>query len=274
MERSDFVVPDSPEGLTELHFNESTFGLTEFSQVLDERFGDAKPLACLEIGSGSGFLLARLKERYPMHRWEGVEPIGEGFARFEAARDAIAKRFDLNVHRTTIEEFATARRFDFIFSLNVIEHLGSWRDCLAKAHSLLAPGGAAVFLCPNYSFPYEPHYALPVIANKRVTHEVFRRAIDRYDAKHDTSDLWTSLNFIKKREVVSFCKERGIDVRFDERIMSRMVEKLWTDAHFAERQRLLSGPAKLLHRLGVTRLVESSPLRWISPYQKIIVTRG
>lgn len=274
MEKSDFAVASTPPELVDLHFNESTFGLTEFSRVFDERFGgSAERRSGLEIGSGAGFLLTRMKDRYPEHDWQGIEPIGQGFARFESALDVIAERYHLAVHRTTFEAFETSQRFDLIFSLNVLEHVDSWRDCLAKAHGLLRPGGAAVFLCPNYSFPYEPHYALPVIVNKAVTARIFRKQIAKYDEEHQTTDLWASINFIKKREVVAFCRERGIKLTFDDAIMTRMVEKLWTDDHFANRQRVLAAPAKLLHRLGVTRLLEHFPLNRVSPYSKIILER-
>ena len=57
-----------------------------------------------------------------------------------------------------------------------------------------------------------------MILNKAITQRVFRRQIARYDEKQRTSDLWTSLNFIKKREVIAFCHERGFKLTFDEAI--------------------------------------------------------
>lgn len=275
LSRADFTFSEvaATDELVDLHFNESTFGLTEFASVLDRRFPKRSGLQCLEVGSGSGMLLARMKARYPHHTWEGIEPIGQGFARFGSSLDMVAPKYDLTIHRTTLEAFDTAKAFDFIFSLNVIEHVDSWRDCLAKMHELLRPGGVAVILCPNYSFPYEPHYALPVLVNKELTRRVFRGRIARYDARNRTQDLWTSLNFIKKREVIAFCRGRGIRLSFDEAIMTRMVQKLWTDDAFAERQRSLAAPAKLLHRMGVTRLVERFPLNRFSPYIEILLEK-
>lgn len=275
MDKQDFTFTDDPAGdaLLDLHFNESTFGLAEFSEVVDRRFAGRTGLRCLEVGSGSGMLLARLGDRFPQHSWEGIEPLGQGFSRFGSSLDLVESKFALKIHHTTFEDFETTERFDFIFSLNVVEHVDSWRDCLAKMHALLRPGGVAAVLCPNYSFPYEPHYALPVILTKDLTRRVFRRSIARYDAKNDTGELWTSLNFIKKRTVIAFCRERGIPLSFDETIMTRMVDKLWTDDAFAARQRVLGAPAKLLHRLGVTRLVEAFPLNLLSPYVKILLTK-
>lgn len=273
MESSDFLFAEVGVDHLGVHFNESTFGLTEFSRVLEERFASGKKLACLEIGTGSGVLLTRLKERYPQHSWQGIEPLAQGFSRFEPWREAVAKKFSLDLHRSTFEEFETDQSFDFIFSLNVLEHMDSWRDCIAKAHGLLRAGGAAVFLCPNYSFPYEPHYALPIVLTKDLTARIFRRQITKFDEKLQSADLWTSLNFIKKREVVAFCREKGIALTFDEAILTRMVEKLWTDPEFAARQSRVAMPAKVFHRAGVTRLIERSWLSQLSPYVKIIVSK-
>lgn len=271
MNKEDFLDADTPSDLVDLHFGESTFGLVEFSKVLEDRFSGATHMRCLEVGSGAGFLLTRLSRHFPQYRWEGIEPIGQGFSRFRAASEAICARYELNIHRTTFEEFESKDTFDFIFSLNVIEHVDEWRDFVVKAHSLLSPRGVAVFLCPNYTFPYEPHYAIPIVLNKSLTARVFRRYIADYDRRNDTTDLWASLNFIKRREVVDFCRKKHIKVSFDDSVMTRMVEKLWTDEHFAERQRLLATPAKLLHRMGVTRLLEHFPLNRVSPYSKIVI---
>jgi SAM-dependent methyltransferase len=214
-----------------------------------------------------------MRDRYPNCRWEGLEPLGQGFARVGSLLQEVKGKYDLVIHDTSLEAFETQRTFDFIFSLNVLEHVHSWRDCLAKMHALLRPGGIAVVLCPNYSFPYEPHYALPILFTKDLTYRVFQSRIARHDDRCRTHDLWSSLNFIKKREVIAFCRGRGIRLSFDEAIMTRMVEKLWADPRFAERQGGMSGPAKLLHRLGVTRLVENYPFNRLSPYQKLCMER-
>lgn len=273
MDATDFHFAELTPADLAVYFNESTFGLAEVSQVLEERrFANAHGLKGLEIGSGVGILLARLKEQYPQHTWEGIEPTGPGFARSGAVLDRIQQKLDLSIHRTTFEDFsAPDATYDFIFSVNVLEHMASWRDCIAKAFALLRPGGKAVFLCPNYSFPYEPHYALPIVLTKSLTARLFRGRIEAHDRKYDADDLWTSLNFIKKRDVIAFCRERSIPLSFDEAVVTRMVEKLSTDAAFAERQRVIAPAAKLLHQVGVTRLVETFPLRLLSPYAKIVI---
>ena len=50
-----------------------------------------------------------------------------------------------------------------------------------------------------------------------------------------------------------------------------MIEKLWTDEAFAERQKYLAGVAKLFYRLGVTKLFRIWPLSLLVPYQKIVI---
>ncbi len=257
--------------LFDLHWGESEFALREVVGTLSQRFGKAGAYRCLEIGCGAGLLLARLRARYPAAVWEGIEPIGQGFARFETALDKLSSRYQLTIHRTSLEAFPEDRKFDFIFSVNVFEHVDSWRDCIAKAHRMLAAGGTLMILTPNYTFPYEPHYGLPVVLNKETTAKVFAKEIADYDARNKTAGLWQSLNFIKKRDVMAFCERNSIPLDFDEHVIDHMIEKLWTDEAFAQRQKHLAGLAKLLYRFGITKLFRLWPLSLLVPYQKIVI---
>lgn len=47
--------------------------------------------------------------------------------------------------------------FDIVISSHVIEHAVDQASYLAEVVRVLAPGGVAVFLCPNRWWPFEPH---------------------------------------------------------------------------------------------------------------------
>ena len=47
-----------------------------------------------------------------------------------------------------------------------------WRDFLSFANNSLAENGRLIILCPNYGFPYESHFHLPIIVNKSLTKTV------------------------------------------------------------------------------------------------------
>ena len=59
----------------------------------------------------------------------------------------------------TLEEFRTAKKFDFIFCINVLEHVRNINKHLLSATSKLKDKNSFLYIrCPNYSFPYESHF--------------------------------------------------------------------------------------------------------------------
>ena len=56
-----------------------------------------------------------------------------------------------------------AGQFEFIFSVNVIEHCQPLEPNLEGMAGVLSPGGRMLHTCPNYRVPYEPHLRTPLI---------------------------------------------------------------------------------------------------------------
>jgi putative addiction module CopG family antidote len=99
----------------------------------------------LDIGCGSGFYLAALREA----GWdgEGIEP-GETAAQF--AR----KHCGLPVHNSNAEEALAACRdgsFDLVTMWHVLEHLPDPAKVLAEVRRILRPGGTLMLEVPNFS---------------------------------------------------------------------------------------------------------------------------
>lgn len=255
---------------------EASFGFSEIAPLIAahlSRSGGAA-LRCLEIGSGPGLLLGRLKARFPQCRFEGIEPVGSGFAKTEAPLKIIAARAVLTIHRCGYEDFRPDAPFDLIFSINVFEHVADWRDYLTRTHGWLAPGGASVALCPNYAFPWEPHFRLPIVLSKSVTEAVFTSAIAAYERDYDYGGLWASLNFVTKRKVLRYARHAGLNLSSDETVMRRMFARLFTDPAFATRQRALAGVAKILYRSGLTRILELPGIRLFSPFMALRLSKS
>jgi SAM-dependent methyltransferase len=250
---------------------EAEFGLREIRDEIDRLPAGAR---VLEIGCGTGCLLARLSILRPDLAFTGLEPIGKGFAKFEDAIGRVAAAHpSIRIHRTPIERFTPdpgARGFDLIFSVNVFEHLDDWRGTLARSVALLAPGGRILVLCPNYAFPYESHFGIPIIVGPGVTRRLFRRRIDHLERVLDASSLWDSLNFITVGAFRRECRAQGLEVAFDRQIMTRMLARLDTDAEFAARQGAMARIARVLARAGAGRLLEILPAD-LGPYMKAIV---
>ena len=118
----------------------------------------------LEVGCGSGILLSMLAEEFPQHKFMGVEPFGEGFSSLEEL-NATVRRLGVNLSIESYEEHQS--KYDFIYCVNVFEHVRDWQHFLDWASNNLKKNGKLVF--PNYAFPYESHFRIPVTFNKQIT---------------------------------------------------------------------------------------------------------
>jgi SAM-dependent methyltransferase len=250
---------------------EADFGMREIAAEIERL-----PLGAqvLEIGCGTGCLLARLSATRPDLTFWGLEPIGKGFSKFETVLARITAAYaNVRIQRVPIEQFQLAGddpRFDFVFSVNVFEHLTDWRQAVDRAVAMLVPGGQMIVLCPNYSFPYEPHFKIPLLLPPAATRKLFSRRIETVERENDAAGLWESLNFISARALRHHCRARGVSVSFDRTILTRMLGRLDGDPEFARRQAGLSRVARLLSRARVGQLIESLPPDF-SPYMKAIV---
>ncbi len=97
----------------------------------------------LEIGCGTGELLAVLKDRGA--NAIGVEPNG-------AAAQSANSNYGLNVHTGMLDDWhdqLPAASFDLILMKYALEHVHSPKTTLMQIAKLLRPGGRAVFWIPN-----------------------------------------------------------------------------------------------------------------------------
>lgn len=252
---------------------EAEFGLHEMEAAIMALPAGAH---VLEIGCGTGYLLATLSSLRPDLSFTGLEPIGKGFAAFEATLTRIETAYpNLSIHRAGIEDFRLpkgAAPFDLVFSVNVFEHVQDWRRAVLAGADLLSPAGQMTILCPNYAVPYEPHFRIPVLLSASLTRRVFARHIEKVETEIGAQGLWTSLNFISVPAVRRHCRTHGLVVTFDTGVMARMLLRLDTDPEFARRQAAVAGVARLLRRSGAGWLLQRIPAAF-SPYMKAVIRR-
>jgi len=256
----------APKGPT--YLAEAEFGLSQIEPYLDTLAAGSR---VLEVGSGPCIALSAMAERYPDLSFEGIEPMGSGFAVFEEYIEKVnleAPPFAL--FKGGYEDFPRTRDWDLIFLVNVFEHLPDWRDFLDFVRESLEPSGKCVILCPNYGFPYEPHFGLPVLGNKSLTRTVFRRRIDAFESENGWEGLYDSLNFVKLRHVRRAATRAGLKVTVHPQIVVKMIERLETDTEFAKRQGSIAGLARLAKRSGVLHwLLDRRIVQDFMPYMKV-----
>lgn len=109
----------------------------------------------LEVGGGIHLLTSFLHQDYDI---TSIEPGGfTGFT--DELRNKILEQHKLKVHTTRVESFTTDAKFDFIFSMNVLEHADDIKQHIISCINLLKDDHSLLFIqCPNYAFPFEPHF--------------------------------------------------------------------------------------------------------------------
>ena len=164
------------------------------------------------------------------------------------------------------------KRFDFIYLLNSFEHLRDWKGFLKFMRKHLTPRGKCLVLCPNHSFPYEAHFGLPIIFNKNITYALFRNKIEKYEKANNASGLWSSLNFVKGKDVKKEASKYGFIVTCDNRIVSEIIARLDFDEEFRSRHKHILPFAKVLRTLGIVKLIELPIFFRFRPYMCILIS--
>lgn len=235
---------------------------------------EAAPI--LEVGGGAFLLTCVLaREGYAI---TAIEPTGVGFGAFEelgdivltlAARDGVVP----SVVRCKAENFKSDDRFGFAYSVNVMEHIDDPKAAVQRVKASLSPGGSYRFLCPNYLFPYEPHFNMPTFGSKGLTERLQRQRIQGNTKTSDPMGLWKSLNWITVPQVRRMAAEESLGVRFDKRTLASMIERAVDDVEFAKRRApWMVTAVKALKSAGLLRFASLIPTTF-QPLMDVRLTR-
>lgn len=244
------------------NINEALFGAKYISPFIKKLKHGSN---ILEIGSGPCILLSQLTLKYPKHNIFGVEPIGPGFDRFRDTLTTLKKKIRINLHKETYETLPQ-KKYDLIFLINVIEHIKNWEDLIVFVKKRLSLNGKCLILCPNYGFPYESHFGLPVICSKKITYYFFKSQIKRYESEKKSLGLWDSLNFIKYKEINKISKINNLQIKFHYEILCDLINRLDSDDEFKKRKKYIYIISKFLLKSKIIRLIKTSLFKNYYPY--------
>jgi SAM-dependent methyltransferase len=110
---------------------------------------DAKRV--LDIGTGNGYFLSRLAQRYPDKEFVGVE-VSEQLARVAANYASGAGITNMQIVNEACPTDAVAGPFDFAFARLAIYCSHGKNDVLAWCHELLKPGGTMALIETDFDF--------------------------------------------------------------------------------------------------------------------------
>lgn len=223
--------------LFDIYAAEAVFGRGYIASDLKSLRSGAR---LLEVGAGSLLLSCQLvREGFQV---TGIEPTGDGFSHFEQLRLRVRERAAAlgclpRVLDLAGEALNERDCFDYAFSVNVMEHVDDVARVIANVGRSLVVGANYRFTCPNYLFPYEPHFNIPTLISKKLTESAFSQKIFGSKKMPDPSGTWKSLNWINVVQVRSVAKQlEWLRVRFNRLLLVSTLERITSDQDFANRR--------------------------------------
>lgn len=230
----------------------------------------------MEGGAGllllSGYLASRGEKIH------ALEPIASGFSHFRDMQDAVRVHYEkiglkLNLSDSPIVNYSNTESFDYVYSINVFEHIADVEQGLSNAYLSLKHGGSLRVYCPNYHFPYEPHFHIPTLFDKSFTGFVFKSAIASA-RMHSAQETWEALNWINVSQVRRLFHQRfGSEPHFNRLATYLIVSRVLCDPQFtARRSKWMATMLQMLNRFGLLRLFKYLPAMF-SPVMDFNVIR-
>lgn len=245
----------------DLYASEAKFGRNYIARELDKLAPNAE---VLEVGAGSLILSTQLvREGFKL---TALEPTGSGFGHFNQLREIVINEAKLsgcmpNLIEISAENLNISNHFDFAFSVNVMEHVNNIEVTLIKVMQSIKISGEYKFTCPNYIFPYEPHFNIPTVISKSLTEKLFSKRIYNHKKIPDPHGLWDSINWITVTKLTTFAKKNSafsLKLRTD--LFNEMINRTVSDEEFSKRRPpLLRHIFSLIVKLKVNHLAQYIP---------------
>lgn len=218
----------------------------------------------LEVGAGSLLLSCQLvREGFEV---TALEPIGGGFSHFDRMRTIVLEQARAaNCCPQTLnlpaEALSDVSRYNYAFSVNVMEHVDDVGVVLANVGRSLVQGAKYRFTCPNYIFPYEPHFDIPTLFSKKLTEKVLGNRILHSKRVADAAGTWQSLNWINVIQVERHVRGmHGFTVVFNRSGLVEALERTLSDPNFASRRSpFMRGLLVALVRIRVHKVFRHVP---------------
>ena len=216
----------------------------------------------LEVGGGT--LAVAVQLAFEGFKVTTIEPVGSGFNPMkifleEYLRIAKKEGISLTFYNILVENFEIKERFNYAFAINVLEHV---RDpALVITHVMSLPVNQFRIYCPNYDFPYEPHFGKFLWRRKN---KAFFLPLQNATNSllFDPVGLYKSLNFITFANIRKICLRSGLLFHTNNNVNSELFSRSKDDQFLNSRHRSLVRIKKILEFLGMQSFLRLMPLRW------------
>jgi SAM-dependent methyltransferase len=230
----------------------------------------------LEVGGGILALAIQLaSEGFIV---TAVEPVGEGFSDVSFlmkifSQIAVEEKISFNLVEKPIEESSFTQTFEFIYSINVMEHLRDPYSALDHIMQMIAPGGTFRFMCPNYNFPYEPHFGRFIFRRRNSAFFLTKRRARRrgWTATHN-AELYSSINFLTYKKIRNHAFRQNYLFLGNKSALSLLVRRSLLDLKVRDRHRNLYILVLVFSKLRLLSLTLAVPVKY-QPVMDICVSK-
>ena len=192
-----------------------------------------------EIGSGIGLLSLLVADQG--FKVVSFEPATAGFTLMHKFRSVI--RASWTGRKNSVDWIPSEYKSDqisptqpvYVFAVNVIEHVITWKALLVKLVTSECKGSRIRLIFPNYLYPYEPHFNIPTVFNKKLTKVLFARKIGESNL-NDPQDFWDNLSWPTGSQLARLTSELGCSCVFSPDSTFSYLDRVASDPIFRKRK--------------------------------------
>ena len=154
-----------------------------------------------------------------------------------------------------------------------MEHLIDPYKTLVDMVAILSSSGRYRFFCPNYDFPYEPHFSKWMFKRKNGAFYLPKSSVlDSHIDLSDSDGLYDSLNFITASKLVKSLPTGDIELLFNRYAFKDIVQRSLVDTGLRSRHPRLVRLVKFTKILGIFKIAEKFPVK-LQPIMDVTATK-
>lgn len=244
---------------------DAEFALTTLNPYLN------KEIEILEIGGGLHILSTYLQENG--YKITSVEPGNFTSYVVQLRKNIIEVLQPKNLINDYLENFTSTKKFDLIFSINVLEHVQSIENHIFLQKKLLSNKDSICLIrCPNYNIPYEAHFYkffIPLFP-KFTFRYIHKKELIKIYGNRKYNDILSSLNFECKYTTISKLFKIKIHNPFIEIINRISEDEVFRNRMFKNNS--IKFLYKSIHKFNLMTLFRFFPKRFY-PYLVFEITK-
>jgi len=118
-------------------------------------------------------------------------------------------------------------------------------------------------LCPNYDFPYEPHFSRFIFRRKNgAFFGTYKNLTKAENIDIGTLELYESLNFISYKKLLSYLVANNIRYETNKIVFYEIILRSLNDPMLANRHKMLYRLVILLNTFKLIKLIKLFPFRF------------